>query len=168
MQTQSRLTFAVALIGLALLTFVYGDFALQWQPVPAWVPDRRPLAYASGVVLLLCGAALLRTRSSAIASRIFFVYSLLWVLLLKVPKVAAAPLIEGNWLGLGEICVVLACAWALLASLNNEPDATTPRFATGANGLRIARYLFAIALLPIGLSHFVYLPQTVAFVPAWL
>jgi uncharacterized membrane protein len=99
---------------------------------------------------------------------VFFFYSLIWVLLLKVPKVAAAPLIEGNWLGLGEICVVLACAWAMFASLNDEPRATAPRFATGANGLRIARYLFAIALLPIGLSHFVYLTQTVSFVPAWL
>jgi uncharacterized membrane protein len=168
MQTQSRLTFALALIGLAVLTFVYGDFTLQWQPVPAWVPDRRLLAYLSGFVLLACGGALLSTRTSAIASRAFFFYSLLWVLLLKVPKVAAAPLVEGNWLGLGEICVVLACAWAMFASQNDEPDATTPRFATGDNGLRIARYLFATALLPIGLSHFVYLPQTVAFVPAWL
>ena len=44
MQTPSRLTFAAALIGLAALTFVYGDFTLQWQPVPAWVPDRRLLA----------------------------------------------------------------------------------------------------------------------------
>src|SRR4029077_16348125 len=34
--------------------------------------------------------------------------------------------------------------------------------------LRIARYLFAIALLPVGLSHFMYAPQTVALVPAWL
>src|SRR5262245_45219251 len=168
MQTPSRLTFAAALIALAALTFIYGDFTLQWQPVPAWVPDRPVLAYVSGVVLLGCGAALLTTRASAIGSRVFFFYSLLWVLLLKVPKVAAAPLVEGNWLGLGEICVVLACGWALFASLNDKPDASAPRFATGVNGLRIARYLFAVALLPIGLSHFVYLPQTVSFVPAWL
>jgi hypothetical protein len=52
MQTPSRLTFAVALIGLAALTFIYGDFTLQWQPVPAWVPDRRFLAYLSGSILL--------------------------------------------------------------------------------------------------------------------
>jgi uncharacterized membrane protein len=168
MQTPSRLTLAVALIGLAALTFVYGDFTLQWQPVPAWVPDRRFLAYLSGSTLLACGGGLLTTRFSALASRVFFLYSVLWVLLLKVPKVAAAPLIEVNWLGLGEMCVVLACAWAMFASLNNEPNVTTPRFATGANGLHIARYLFAIALLPIGLSHFVYLTQTVSFVPAWL
>jgi uncharacterized membrane protein len=168
METPSRFTLAAALIGLAVLTFVYGDFTLQWQPVPSWVSDRRVLAYLSGVVLLGCGAALLTTRGSAMGSRVLFFYSLLWVLLLKVPKVAAAPFIEGNWLGLGEICVVLACSWALFASLNDQPGASAPRFATGVNGLRISRYLFAVALIPVGLSHFVYLPQTVALVPAWL
>jgi len=168
MPTPSRVTFAVGLVGLGLLTFVYGDFTLQWQPVPAWVPDRRVLAYLSGAILFACGGGLLVARTSAIAARVFFFYALLWVLLLKVPKVAAAPLIEGNWLGLGEICVVLASGWALFASLNDEPNAPAPRFATGVNGLRIARYLFAVALLPVGLSHFVYAPQTIAFVPAWL
>ena len=168
MQTPSRFTFAAALVGLAALTLVYGDFTLQWQPVPAWIPDRRLLAYLSGVVLLACGGALFTTRTSAIASRIFFVYSLLWVLLLKVPQVAAAPFLEINWNGLGEICVVLACSWTLFATLNDAPDASTPRFATGENGLRISRYFFAVALVPIGLAHFVYIRQTAGFVPHWL
>ncbi len=168
MHTPSRVTFAVGLIGLGVLTLVYGDFTLQWQPVPTWVPDRRVLAYLSGALLLACGGGLLSTRPSALGARVFFFYALLWVLLLKVPKVAAAPLIEGNWLGLGEISMVLACAWALFAGLNDEPNASAPRFATGENGLRIARYLFAVALLPVGLSHFVYAAPTIAFVPAWL
>jgi uncharacterized membrane protein len=167
MQTLSRLTFAAGFIALGVLTFVYGDFALQWQPVPAWMPDRRLLAYASGVVLVAGGGALLARRSSSLASRVLFFYALLWVLLLKVPKVATAPLVEANWLGLGEISVVLACCWALFASLNDPPN-TPPRFATGANGLCIARYLFAVALLPVGLSHFVYATQTIGFVPTWL
>jgi uncharacterized membrane protein len=168
METPSRIAFAAGLIGLALLTFIYGDFALQWQPVPGWVSDRRFLAYASGAFMLLGGAGLLSARTAVLSSRVIFFYSLLWVLLLKVPKVAAAPFVEGNWLGLGEISMVLACSWALFASLNDRSTASSPRFATGTNGLRIARYMFAIALLPVGLSHFVYASQTVALVPAWL
>ena len=34
--------------------------------------------------------------------------------------------------------------------------------------MRIARFFFGFALIPIGLSHFVYAPQTIGFVPAWL
>jgi uncharacterized membrane protein len=168
MQTPSRVTFAVGLLGLGALTLAYGDFALQWQPVPTWVPARQVLAYLSGTTLIACGVALLAKRSAALASRVLFFYALLWVLLLKVPQVAAAPFVEINWNGLGETCVVLACAWTLFASLNDRADVSTPRFATGANGLRISRYLFAVALLPIGLAHFTYIRPTTALVPSWL
>jgi uncharacterized membrane protein len=41
-------------------------------------------------------------------------------------------------------------------------------FVTGENGVRLARMLFAISLLPIGLSHLVYVKQTAELVPAWL
>jgi len=168
MQTPSRVVLAVCLIGLGGLTIVYGDFALQWQPVPAWVPARSLLAYLSGAILLVGGGALLAKRSAALASRAIFFYALLWVLLLKVPHVAAAAFVEINWNGLGEMCVLLASAWALFATLNERPDVSTPRFATGVNGLRIARYLFAVALVPIGLAHFTYIQPTTALVPSWL
>ena len=168
MRSISRAVFAVGLLGLGVLTAVYRDFALQWQPVPAWVPARASLALLSGTVLLVGGAGLLAERTAPIASRLLFYYALLWVLILKVPKVAFQPGVEGNWNGLGEICMLLACCWALFATLNDRADSSTPRFATGPNGLRVARYLFAAGILPVGLAHFVYLPQTAALVPAWL
>ena len=40
--------FAVGMIGLGVLALVYGDFALVWQPVAAWVPGRMALAYLIG------------------------------------------------------------------------------------------------------------------------
>src|SRR5690242_7404264 len=59
MRSISRAVFAVGLLGLGVLTAVYRDFALQWQPVPAWVPARASLALLSGTVLLVGGAGLL-------------------------------------------------------------------------------------------------------------
>ena len=163
----TRLLFATGMIALGLLGLAYGDFALQWQPVPAWLPWRGAVAYASAIIMLAGGIGLLFTRTAAMSIRILFPYLLLWMLL-KVPAVVMVPQMEATWLGWGEIAVLLAGGWVLFARLAELREGTSLEFATGASGIRIARYLFAIALLPIGLSHLVYPTQTAALVPAWL
>jgi len=96
--------------------------------------------------------------------RILFPYLVLWVLL-KVPAVLRVPQMEATWLGLGEIAVLLAGGWVLFARLADLPEDTALKFAVGPSGTRIARYLFAMALLPIGLAHLVYPAETAALVP---
>src|SRR5258705_10102337 len=168
MMKLDRVCFALGLIGLGVLSLVYGDFALQWQPVPDWLPARAYLAYASGAVMIACGAGLLSGRTATLASGVLLAYSLLWLVVLKLPHVVMAPLVEVNWLGFGEIAVIVAGAWVLFATDRGRRESSRFELATGAKGTRIARLLFALALIPIGLSHFVYAPQTTAFVPAWL
>ena len=159
--------FAAGMIGLGILAFIYGDFALVWQPVAAWVPGRTALAYASGVVMLLGGIGLLFEGTAKWSVRVLFPYLILWALL-KVPAVVVAPQIEGVWLGLGELTVLLAGGWTLFAVLAELKEGSFLRFATGERGIRIARIVFAVSLLPIGLSHLMYVKATAGYVPAWL
>jgi len=159
--------FAIGMIGLGILALVYGDFALVWQPVAAWVPGRTALAYLSGVLMLLCGAGLLFSATIKWSIRILFPYLILWALL-KVPALVAAPQIEGVWLGLGELVMLLAGGWTLFAVLAELPEGSVLTFATGEKGIRIARILFAIWVIPVGLSHLFYVQQTADYVPAWL
>src|SRR6185295_6916881 len=163
-----RVFFALGLIGLGILSLVFGDFALQWQPVPAWVPARAFLAYASGAVMVIGGAGLLSRRTAALSSGVMLVYLLLWLLVLKLPHVVMAPLVEVNWLGFGEIAMIVAGGWVLFAADRRERQSAKSSFATGESAMRIVRVLFGLALIPVGLSHFVYAPQTIGFVPAWL
>jgi uncharacterized membrane protein YphA (DoxX/SURF4 family) len=93
---------------------------------------------------------------------------LLWLLLLKLPHVVMMPLQEFNWLGFGEIAVIVAGAWVIFAEERGQARSSSLKFATGASGVRIARIIFALALIPIGLSHFVYATQTIGFIPTWL
>lgn len=148
--------FAVALIGLGVLALTYGDFALVWQPVPTWVPGRTALAYASGVIMLACGVGLLFTKTAVISIRILFPYLVIWMLL-KVPALIMTPQHEFVWLGVGELIVPVAAGWVLFDQLTGRDS-----------GLRAAQLLFALALIPIGLSHIVYVKDTADLVPAWL
>jgi uncharacterized membrane protein len=159
--------FAVGMIGLGILALVYGDFAMVWQPVAPWIPGRTILAYASGVIMLLGGVGLLFGATAAWSIRLLFPYLIVWVLL-KVPALFVAPKMEAVWLGVGEIAVLLAGGWSLFARLGGVPEGSPLAFATGESGIRLARILFAVSLLPIGLSHIVYVKETAALVPAWL
>ena len=159
--------FAVGLIGLGVLAVIYGDFALVWQPVAAWVPGRTVLAYATGVIMLLIGIGLLFKPTVTISVRVLFPYLIIWALL-KVPALFVAPKIEAVWLGIGELVVLLSGGWVLFAELASLPEGSILSFATGERGIRIARILFGISLIPIGLSHIVYVKETAALVPSWL
>lgn len=159
--------FAVGLMGLGVLALVYGDFALVWQPVPASVPGRTALAYASGLIMLLGGIGLLFSATAKLAIRILLPYLVIW-LLLKVPALVVAPQIEAVWLGFGELAVLMAGGWTLFAVLTKEPANGAMKFVTGENGIRAARILFAVSLLPIGLSHIMYVKETADLVPPWL
>jgi uncharacterized membrane protein len=159
--------FAVGMIGLGILALVYGDFALVWQPVAPWIPGRTVLAYGSGLIMLLGGVGLLLRGTAAWSARILFPYLVVW-LLLKVPALLAAPQMEAVWLGFGELAVLLAGGWVLFAKLAGLREGSPLTFVTGENGIRLARMLFAVSLIPIGLSHLVYVKQTAELVPAWL
>ena len=187
----ARTLFAAGMIGLGVLALVYGDFAMVWQPVATWVPGRTALAYGSGVLMLVCGAGLLFRASARWAVRVLFPYLIVWALL-KVPALMMGPQHEGNWLGLGELTVLLSGGWVLFARLSGLPpqgrgpvpgDPGLPpqgrgpvlgdpgvrwRVVTGDRGVRWATILFGVSLVPIGLSHFVYAKETFGLVPPWL
>lgn len=159
--------FAVGMIALGILALVYRDFALVWQPVAAWVPGRTVLACAFGVIMLFAGAGLFWRATRAWSVRILFPYLIVW-LLLKVPALVVAPQVEAVWLGFGEIAVLLAGGWVLFANLASLPSKSPLAYLSGERGVRYSRLLFAVSLLPIGLSHLVYVKETADFVPAWL
>ena len=159
--------FAVGMIGLGILALVYGDFALVWQPVAPWIPGRTVLAYGSGVIMLLGGVGLLFRATAAWSARVLFPYLIVW-LLLKVPALVVAPQMEAVWLGFGELAVLMTGGWVLFAKLGGLREGSPLTFAAGENGVRLARILFGVSLIPIGLSHIVYVKETAELVPAWL
>jgi uncharacterized membrane protein len=175
--------FAATMIALGILGLINSNFAAVWQPVPKGVPAREVLAYLCVFLSLACGLGLLWQRTAATAARVLLVYLLLWSLLVSMPAIFRAHAAIGSWYSCAETAVMVAAAWVLYAWFTAdrftadrhaaeghaaEGDTQRFRFATGGNGVRIARMLYGLALIYFGVGHFVYLKETVADVPAWL
>ncbi len=155
---------AAALVALGILGLGTGDFAVVWQPVPAWVPGREALAYAFGAASLAAGLGLLWRRTAARAAAIALGYFFLWWLLLRVPAFIASPLDGAG--GLGENSVALSGSLALYAALR-APGGRLD-FLHGLAGTRLARILLGLGLIGCGEAHFRSLQATADFVPAWI
>jgi len=163
-----QVVFAIAITGLGVLSLVTGHFASVWQPVPLWLPWREYFAYGNGLLMCAAGVGLLAGRTALLAAFTLTVYLLVWLVVLHVPLVVAAPLKEVTWGGCAENATLVAGGWILYASLATQGDRTPLKFITAERGLRIARILFAIALPFIGLEHLLYAQSTADLVPAWL
>jgi uncharacterized membrane protein len=148
--------FAATMIALGMMGLIKGDFAAIWQPVPKGLPAREALAYLCAFISLASGVGLLLKRAAALAARVLLGYLMLWMLVLKVPQLFLAPTVEGSWSGCGETAAIVAGACVLYV------------WFAGGKGLRIARVLYGLALIPFGVAHFIYLKETAALVPGWL
>jgi uncharacterized membrane protein len=160
--------FAAILIALGIQGLLKGEFTAVWQPVPKGIPAREALAYLCAVVSLVSGIGLLVARAAPHAARALFVFLLLWTFVWRAPDIVRAPGVFVSWDGCAETLVMVAGAWVLYARFAAAWDKRRLGFATGDKGARIARVLYALAMIPFGLAHFIYVKETAALVPNWL
>jgi|KBSMisStaDraftv2_1062788.scaffolds.fasta_scaffold31158_5 uncharacterized membrane protein YphA (DoxX/SURF4 family) len=133
------------------------DFLLNQQPVAQGVPWREQLACISAAIMLLAGIGMLVPRSARLATLVLSGFTALWVLILHLPRAFAQPDNVGFWLGAGEVTTLATGGWLIYCALTAREDKT----------VSVARVLFGVALVPIGLSHIVYLKVAAEFIPPW-
>jgi len=78
-----------------------------------------------------------------------------------------SPLVLVAW-SCGSTALMVSASWVLYVWLAGERDSDRFAFVAGDNGLRIARTLYGLSLIPFGLAHFMYLKQTTVLIPGWL
>jgi uncharacterized membrane protein YphA (DoxX/SURF4 family) len=154
-----RRIYGLGAVALGLVGLAWGDFALQWQPVPAGVPHRMILAYAVGAVLALAGVATLGRRTAALGAAALKVLYMLGVVLLHVPRVIAHPFSFTPWGGIGEQLALAAAGLVAYASVSGGRSRPIAR---------IGRLVFGFCLLIFGLAHFLYLDFTASMVPSYI
>ena len=162
-----HVAFAVTMIGLGILGLIKRDFTALWQPVPKGVPARQVLIYFCALIPLASGLGLLWKGAAAVAARILLAFLLFWLLVLRVPLIFISPTVD-TWWASAQTAVMTAATWVLYVWFAADWDRRRFGFATGDNGMRTARILYGLALIPFGLAHFLYLNATAPLVPGWL
>ncbi|HMI41928.1 MAG TPA: DoxX family membrane protein [Sphingomicrobium sp.] len=162
MMTFGIRVYGLGAVALGLVGLAWGDFALQWQPVPDGVPGRTVLAYATGAALMLAGAVLFWRRTTAFGAAALTALYAAGVVLLHGPRVAAHPLALAEWSGAAEQLVLVAGGLIAYASWGKIDPALAARLS------RLARLGFGACLLVFGAAHFLYLEFTAAMVPKWI
>ena len=155
----NALPFALGAILIGAVGIWFHDFALQWQAVPAGFPLRVPLAYVSGVLLILGGAAILGRRFARQGALLLAGIYGLWLLIMHGPILASKPGDLGTWNGVAEVVFMITGAVTLYAAAAGKLSARV------AHGVCLAAGLSA---LMFGAAHFKYAGFTAAMVPSWL
>ena len=156
------------MIALGIIGLVQGDFTPTWSGVPKSLPAREALAYFCAIFSLLTGIGLVWGRSATVASRALLIALLLWLLLFRLSRIFIDPPGVITWWACADTAVMAAGAWVLYAWFAVDRGGSRLGFAAGDSGLRIARVLYGLALIPFGVAHFTYLKETVVLVPGWL
>ena len=160
--------FAAVLIGIGIIGLVQGGFAPIWDGVPKALPAREILAWICTLMCLVCGLGLFWGRSATVSARVLLAWLFLWMLLVKGRPIVLQPTVEVVYESWGETAVLVAAAWVLYAGFAADWDRRHFAFATGERGVRIARVIYALALIGFGLSHLAYPSDTAGLVPAWI
>jgi uncharacterized membrane protein len=156
------------MIWLGIMGLSKGTFVQVWQPVPKWVPAREALAYLCAFISLASGIGLLWRRTAAVAARVLFASLMVWLLVLRLPNLFfETPLVLVAWT-FGSTGVMVAAAWVLYVWFADDRDRQRLGFLADERGLRIARSLYGLSLVPFGLAHFMYLDATTVLIPGWL
>lgn len=156
------------MIWLGVMGLGKGDFVQVWQPVPKWVPAREVLAYLCACISLASGIGLLWRRTAAAAARVIFASLMVWLLVLRLPNLfVQTPVVLVAWT-CGSTAVMVAAAWVLYIRFAGDRDRHRLGFVADDRGVRIARALYGLSLVPFGLAHFMYLDATTVLIPQWL
>ena len=150
-----RVFFGISLVAFGVQQFLWGDFvAGRARAFPAMWSGRLGWAFASGAVLILCGAAIAVGRWLRAAGLTVAVMIFVWAFLRNIPVALADRIYGGAWTALGKGLALTGGAIAV---------AGLPR-----RWIHVARACLGAFLISSGIQHFLFVPFVATLVPAWV
>lgn len=159
-----QVVFAASMMLAGVLSIAFHDFALVFREVPKTIAGHDALVWASAAILLAGGAALLVPRIARIAALALTILLLLFTLALHIRPVLLHPLVEGAWFALAETLSLAAGAWLVFSM---QPVRVSDPLAK-LGYVRAGQIMFALCLIPFGLSHIFYMNLTAPLIPSYI
>jgi uncharacterized membrane protein len=165
--------FGLALIGLGFEHFLFRDFVTGRAPGwPDGVPGEMLWVYASGVMVMLTGLAMLIGRWGRPAALALGLLVFAWALLRHLPVAAADTPLGGGWTRAGKALVIVGGLLAMAATLPPVTSATSKSWGRLVNAtepfLLFGRISLGCFLILGGVQHFLFTQFVVSLIPSWV
>ena len=167
-----RTFFALAVIGLAVEHFIFGEFITGRAPALSDdAPGRLAWAYLSGSALALIGVSILVGRSARAAAIAGALLIAGWALPRHIGVLASEPFLSGAWTAAGK-ALTLSTGMLAIAATFHTLDARPTRPPAS---LRSADAAFVLAgrislglfFVMTGIQHFLFTTFVASLIPPW-
>jgi uncharacterized membrane protein len=164
--TTNRFLLGAGAMGLAIISFVFNDFAPLWHVIPASLPAREYWVDACACVLVVASVGLCFARFTMASIATISAYYLFWAIG-SAPPIFHDLWSFGSWYGVVLASSAIAGAWILRIELRllSQPLQGPTR---DAGIVRVAQVVFGLACVFYGCSHFAFAEYTASFLPSWL
>ncbi len=163
-----RIFFAIALIGLGIEHFVFGEFITGRAPKSGslvW-------AFVSGAVIILAGIAILTGKKARIAGILAAILIFIWAFLRHIPVIAGDSLFGPTWTPAGKALTLFGGALAVAATLPKWESVGNTFLVKLVNLSRefivLGRICLGLFMIMTGIMHFIYTTFVASLIPGWL
>lgn len=167
-----RTFFALALTGLAIEHFIFGQFITgRAPPWPESIPGGHVWAWGTGLILIAICLAILTGRKARPAAILAGLLIFVWAFLRQLPIVVEDSLLGGVWTTTGK-ALVLSSGMLAMAAVSADGEARRAGLLerpmkAGPAFLTTARFSLGLFLLVTGIQHFLFTTFVASLIPEW-
>jgi uncharacterized membrane protein len=166
--TITRAFYAIALIAFGIQHFLFGDFIAG--RAPAWsegLPGQLPFAYATGLLLIIGGLAVLADKKARLGMVVSGVTILIWAALRNIYGLAMNPEYGGLLTNNFKALTIGLGAFIVADTFSKEDNSSS--FDKLVSTMAVAgKYLTALFLFTAGVQHFLFADFVKFLVPEWI
>jgi uncharacterized membrane protein len=116
-----RYLFALALVVFGVQHFLYAGFIATI--VPGWIPWKLFWAYFVGVAFFAAALSIATGKIAKLASTLLGIMFLAWVVILHIPRVAAAPHNGNEWTSEFVALAMGGASFLMISAVNRNKGA---------------------------------------------